>query len=112
MSVVQSCLIINKFQISFYFLQKEYDDSLTPEQRKDGRSQKKKSKKPQTIFKPEGILGELNDALQQTSISSFNILLDKMKEGNEGSALNQPVDLQSSTLLHVASRMNQLGIVW
>lgn len=94
------------------FIFKEYDDSLTAEE----RSQKKRSKKSKAarVFKAEGLLGDLAKALQQPNgegIRDFEHLL-KSKEQSEPLDLNKPIDSQQSTLLHLASKSNYLQGIW
>ncbi|ODM88001.1 Ankyrin repeat and zinc finger domain-containing protein 1 [Orchesella cincta] len=90
---------------------KEYDDSLTPEQRK---GPKKKSKKPKSdkAFKPEGILGDLAQALQKPDLETFQTLISNLNPSSSDAIKNEPVDSNSSTLLHLATKNNHLDIVW
>lgn len=91
---------------------KEFDDSLTPEQRREGRNRKKKNKKVATTFKLEGILADLRTAMEQNGLENIKTLLTKFKADGQTAEINQPVDLQSSTLLHLAAKSNQLEVIW
>jgi len=91
---------------------KEYDDSLTPEQRK---GPKKKSRKPKSekVFKAEGILGDLAEALQKPDLEAFRTLLSNLSTSSSDNInLSDPIDANSSTLLHLAAKSNHLDIVW
>lgn len=71
---------------------------------------KKKTKKAASPFKLQGVIKDLNDALQQKDIEMFKSLLEQAK--SDGLNLNQSIDTQSTTLLHAASQSNQLDFVW
>lgn len=102
----------------FHF--KEFDDSLTIEERQERI--KKRSKKPKTkpvqFPKPDGVIGCLMDAVVQNSVELSNHIATLKLQSSEATHdeflayLNQPVDSDESNLLHLAAKMNATVLIW
>jgi hypothetical protein len=103
----------------------EYDDSLTPEQIEAGKKRrrpKSKKLKPEDFPRPMGIVGDVMDALMSvdknkwSQIVSDNILREEASKHLNAQdfiqKVNQPIDFQDSTLLHLAARKNAIDIIW
>ncbi|XP_021943085.1 ankyrin repeat and zinc finger domain-containing protein 1 [Folsomia candida] len=112
---LQECLE----EVNFNHL-KEFDDSLTIEERQERI--KKRSKKPKTkpvqFPKPDGVIGCLMDAVVQNSVELSNHIATLKLQSSEATHdeflayLNQPVDSDESNLLHLAAKMNATVLIW
>ncbi|CAG7835217.1 unnamed protein product [Allacma fusca] len=101
--------------IDFQSELQEYGDSFSAQEPKKKGSKKKKAKtKNDEFVKPTGILELTLKAMQEKNLSLTDELITKLKnEFPSGESFwNQPVDIQSLTLLHYATKYDLQEIVW
>jgi hypothetical protein len=103
----------------------EFGDSLTQEEREKRRKPKpRKARQKKPEVKPTGTVADLYSALElkSTDKSEANAALVRLRQEFESVALNskevfvqdlnQFVDEQNSTILHIAAKVDSLDIVW